>query len=90
MLICEMSLKTYNKYPIYTALIATFKKMVLEKVQHIVKFVEDNYYRNIPINELEDIGCYSYRNLQRIFQNIFKETIGAFQKRLKLEKLTKC
>jgi AraC family transcriptional regulator len=59
--------------------------MDIIKIQHIVKFIEDNYHRNIPIQELEDIGCYSYRNLQRIFQNIFKETIGAFQKRLKLE-----
>jgi AraC family transcriptional regulator len=59
--------------------------MDLEQIQHIVKYVEDNFHRNIPIEELEDIGCYSYRNLHRVFQNIFKETLGAFQKRLKLE-----
>jgi len=59
--------------------------MDLEKIQHIIKYVEDNFHRNIPIEELEDIGCYSYRNLHRVFQNIFKETLGAFQKRLKLE-----
>ncbi|PWK16083.1 AraC family transcriptional regulator [Arcicella aurantiaca] len=59
--------------------------MDLEQIQHIVKYVEDNFHRNIPIEELEDIGCYSYRNLQRVFQNIFEETLGAFQKRLKLE-----
>lgn len=59
--------------------------MELEKIQHIVRYIEENYYRTIPIEELEDVGCYSYRNLQRIFQNIFKESLGAFQKRLKLE-----
>jgi AraC family transcriptional regulator len=59
--------------------------MYLEKIQHIIKYIEENYHRNIPIEELEDVGCYSYRNLHRVFQNIFKETLGAFQKRLKLE-----
>ncbi len=59
--------------------------MDIEKIQHIVKYIEENYARTILIEELEDIGCYSYRNLHRVFQNLFKETLGAFQKRLKLE-----
>jgi AraC family transcriptional regulator len=59
--------------------------MDLEKIQHIVKYIDENYARTIPIEELEDVGCYSYRNLYRVFQNIFKESLGAFQKRLKLE-----
>jgi AraC family transcriptional regulator len=59
--------------------------MELQKIQHIVKYIEENYHRTIPIEILEDIGCYSYRNLHRVFQNLFKESLGAFQKRLKLE-----
>jgi AraC family transcriptional regulator len=59
--------------------------MFLEKIQHIVKYIEENYHRIIPIEELEDVGCYSYRNLHRVFKNIFKESLGEFQKRLKLE-----
>lgn len=59
--------------------------MELEKIQHIIKYIEENHHRTIPIEELEEVGCYSYRNLHRVFQNIFKETLGAFQKRLKLE-----
>jgi AraC family transcriptional regulator len=59
--------------------------MELEKIQHVVRYIEENYHRIIPVEELEDVGCYSYRNLQRVFQNIFKESLGAFQKRLKLE-----
>lgn len=59
--------------------------MELQKIQHIVKYIEENYHRTILIEELEEVGCYSYRNLHRIFQNIFKESLGAFQKRLKLE-----
>jgi len=57
----------------------------LSKIQHIIKFIEDNSNRNITTKDLEIISNSSYRNLQRIFKNIFKEPIGAFQKRLKLE-----
>lgn len=38
------------------------------------------------MSDLEKISHSSYRNLQRIFKSVFKESIGAFQKRLKLEK----
>ena len=59
--------------------------MQLSKIQHIIKFIEDNHNTNISTKELEKISNNSYRNLQRIFKTIFKESIGAFQKRLKLE-----
>lgn len=59
--------------------------MHLSKIQHIIKFIEDNSDKNITTKDLEIISNSSYRNLQRIFKNIFKESIGAFQKRLKLE-----
>ena len=59
--------------------------MQLFKIQHIIKFIEDNSNRNITTKNLEAISNSSYRNLQRIFKHIFKEPIGAFQKRLKLE-----
>lgn len=59
--------------------------MNLERIQNIIKFIEYNYHRAILPDELEDIGCYSYRNLHRVFKNIFNESLGEFQKRLKLE-----
>lgn len=59
--------------------------MTLDKIQHIIQFVEQNFARIIAVEELEDIGCYSYRNLQRVFKKIFEESLGEFQKRLKLE-----
>ena len=59
--------------------------MHLSKIQHIIKFIEDNSNKNITPKDLEIISNSSYRNLQRIFKHIFKEPIGAFQKRLKLE-----
>lgn len=59
--------------------------MELGKIQHIIKYIEENYHHNISIQELETLSNYSYRNVQRVFKNIFNESLGAFQKRLKLE-----
>lgn len=51
----------------------------------ILHFIEENFNRQITINEIEKISFYSYRNIQRIFKYACGETIGAYQKRLKLE-----
>nr|WP_294873225.1 AraC family transcriptional regulator [uncultured Pedobacter sp.] len=59
--------------------------MGVEKIQHIIKYIEEHYHQNISIQKLEHISNYSYRNVQRVFKIIFKESLGAFQKRLKLE-----
>jgi AraC family transcriptional regulator len=59
--------------------------MILEKIQDLIRFIETNYNRPITTPELEAIAFYSYRSVQRIFKNIFKESLGEFQKRLKLE-----
>ncbi|MCC9074193.1 AraC family transcriptional regulator [Flavobacterium sp. F-65] len=59
--------------------------MKIENIQKILMFLEDNYHRQIDPKELEEISNYSYRNIQRIFNAILKETIGNFCIRLKLE-----
>lgn len=59
--------------------------MTIEKIQQILTFLENNYHRQIDPSELEAISNYSYRNIQRIFNAIIKETIGNFCTRLKLE-----
>lgn len=59
--------------------------MSLEKIQHIIKYIEAHYNQEISIQKLEQLSNYSYRNVQRVFKNIFNESLGAFQKRLKLE-----
>ncbi|HVI45797.1 MAG TPA: AraC family transcriptional regulator [Chitinophaga sp.] len=57
----------------------------LSRVHDTLSFVEENYNRVISITELERISNYSYRNIQRIFKYTCSETIGAYQKRLKVE-----
>lgn len=59
--------------------------MKIENIQKVLMFLEDNYHRQIEPRELEEISNYSYRNIQRIFNAILKETIGDFCIRLKLE-----
>ncbi|BFM44158.1 hypothetical protein CFS9_27990 [Flavobacterium sp. CFS9] len=57
----------------------------LKPIYNTRNYIEMNYNQIISINSLEDISCYSYRNLQRIFYSLFNETIGAYQTRLKVE-----
>lgn len=59
--------------------------MSLAKIQHIIKYIEEHYDQDISVQKLEQLSNYSYRNVQRVFKNIFNESLGAFQKRLKLE-----
>lgn len=54
-------------------------------IQKIVDHIEANFDREITAHEIESISHYSYRNFQRIFFKIFKETVSGFQKRLRLE-----
>ncbi|PQA95570.1 transcription activator effector-binding protein [Chryseobacterium shigense] len=56
------------------------------EIQKIVDHIENNFDREITAAEIEHLSQYSYRNFQRIFFKIFKETISGFQKRLRLEK----
>ena len=59
--------------------------MKLKRLYNTQHFIEENYNKIIALEELENISCYSYRNIQRIFKSVFNETIGAYQTRLKLE-----
>jgi AraC family transcriptional regulator len=57
----------------------------LKRIYATQNFIEIHYNKSVSISELENISCYSYRNLQRIFFSLFHETIGAYQTRLKVE-----
>lgn len=57
----------------------------LNCVYRTLSFIEQNYAQVISIPELEDVSHYSYRNIQRIFRYTCGETIGAYQKRLRVE-----
>ncbi len=76
----------FNSFPLLSIhLFDNYFAVHLSKIQHIIRFIEDNYDKNISRVDLEAISNSSYRNLHRIFKSVFREPIGAFQKRLKLE-----
>lgn len=57
----------------------------LHNVYDTLHYIEHNYDQYISIAELEAVSHYSYRNIQRIFRYTCGETIGAYQKRLRVE-----
>ncbi|MBL0736863.1 GyrI-like domain-containing protein [Flavobacterium sp. GN10] len=57
----------------------------LKRIYNTRNHIEIHYNQIISISDLEDISSYSYRNLQRVFYSLFRETIGAYQTRLKIE-----
>lgn len=57
----------------------------LDCIYNTLSFIEKNYDQAISIKALEEVSHYSYRNIQRIFRYTCGETIGAYQKRLRVE-----
>ncbi len=55
----------------------------------VLDYIQTNYNQSITPTALEQISFYSYRNLQRIFKSLFGETIGVYQKRIRLENAAK-
>lgn len=55
----------------------------------IIDYIQNNYNQPLEVAKLEQLSFYSYRNLQRIFKAVYNETIGNYQKRLRLEKSAK-
>jgi AraC family transcriptional regulator len=54
-------------------------------VYSLLRLIEEHYDQEISVRQLEDTAHYSYRNVQRIFKYTCGETIGAYQKRLRVE-----
>lgn len=59
--------------------------MTVEHIYNTQSYIQANYNKRLSIDQLEQISCYSYRNLQRIFRSVYGETMGAYQSRLKCD-----
>ncbi|MBB6498877.1 GyrI-like domain-containing protein [Pedobacter cryoconitis] len=57
----------------------------LKCIYNTLTYIESNYDRQLSIKELEEVSNYSYRNIQRIFSYTCGETIGAYQKKRRVE-----
>ncbi|MEL6252264.1 MAG: AraC family transcriptional regulator [Bacteroidota bacterium] len=58
----------------------------LARYKKLLAFIDHNFKEDIDIPKIEEICHYSYRNINRIFEALHKETIGKYIKRLRLEK----
>lgn len=59
--------------------------MSFHQIIKVIKYIEDHFDEEITAEEIENVSHYSYRNIQRVFKNLFKENIISFQRRLRLE-----
>jgi len=58
----------------------------LARYKKLLAYIEEHVNEDIPIEKVEEVCHYSYRNINRIFEAIHQETIGKYIKRLRLEK----
>ncbi len=58
----------------------------IERFNKLIRFMDLNFKEDINSKTIEEISCYSYRNINRIFLALHQETIGQYIKRLRLEK----
>lgn len=63
--------------------------MTSDCIINTINLIETRYNQVLSVKDLESISYYSYRNIQRIFKYSCGETIGAYQKRLRVEKAYK-
>ncbi|WP_152538565.1 AraC family transcriptional regulator [Aquimarina macrocephali] len=61
------------------------KDEYVKRMQSTALYLRENFNKNFEIKKLEEVSNFSYRNLQRIFKGYYKETIGAYITRLKIE-----
>lgn len=65
------------------------KEFYKNRLQQIVSYLRTKYNQKILVEDLEELSNFSYRNLQRIFKAQYKETIGAYVTRVKVENSAK-
>ncbi|TPN83358.1 AraC family transcriptional regulator [Aquimarina algicola] len=58
----------------------------LDRYKKLLSLLDKRFKEEITVQEIEDTVFYSYRNINRIFLALHQETIGHYQKRLRLEK----
>lgn len=65
------------------------KEFYKNRLQQVVSFIRNKYNQKVLVEDLEELSNFSYRNLQRIFKAQYKETIGAYVTRVKVENSAK-
>lgn len=58
----------------------------LDRYRATVSYIHEHFREKVDIEAIERVSHYSYRNINRIFLSLTRETIGKYIKRLRLEK----
>ncbi|MBI5540210.1 MAG: AraC family transcriptional regulator [Bacteroidia bacterium] len=61
------------------------KQEIIERVAKVVRHIEHNIDKEMPLEELASIACFSPFHFQRIFKEFIQETPKQFIKRLRLD-----
>ena len=61
----------------------------IERLKKVRDYIERHFQEDLQSEQVEEICFYSYRNINRIFKAVYRESIGAYIKRLRIEALAK-
>lgn len=61
------------------------KQEIIERVAKVVRYIEHNIDKEMPLEELASIACFSPFHFQRIFKEVIQETPKQFIQRLRLD-----
>lgn len=61
----------------------------IDRLRAVRSYLKTNFKHEIHANQIAEVACYSYRNINRIFRAVYGESIGASIQRLQLEGLAK-
>ena len=62
------------------------KKEYTQRINRVLDYIEANLAKELTLEELADVACFSPFHFHRIFSSVLKEPLGTFIQRIRLEK----
>ena len=62
------------------------QKQYTQRINKVLDYIEANLAKELTLEELANVACFSPYHFHRIFSSFLKEPLGAFIKRIRLEK----
>ncbi len=67
--------------------IKSLREDYIGRINKVIDFIEDNLDKELPLEYVSNISCYSPFHFHRIFSSIMGETINSFINRKRIEKI---
>ncbi len=67
--------------------IKTIQEEYIGRINKVIDFIEDNLDKDLPLEYLSSISCYSPFHFHRIFSSVIGETINSYVSRKRIEKV---